>query len=425
MRLLFLTLVIACSAGFTGADHVARAAEPVELDAQDWPWWRGPQRNGVADPDQGPPLKWDESENMVWRSPVPGRGHGSAIVVGERVFLAAADEEAQQQMMVCFDRQTGQPRWTRVVHEGGFPEASNEKASQASSTPACDGRRVYCNFLNDGAVYTTALDLDGRQLWQTKISDYVLHQGYGSSPAVYRNLVIVSADNKGGGAVAALDGDSGEIVWKRLRPDKPNYASPIILALDGRDQLLLTGCDLVTSLDPLTGKEHWEIEGATTECVTSTVTDGKHIFTSGGYPRNHIAAVAADGSGRIVWENNLRAYVPSLLEKDGYLYAVLDAGVATCLKSDTGETVWKARLGGTFSSSPVMVGERIYATSENGTTFIFQATPKGYEPLAENQLGESVFATPTICGGRIYQRVAHEVDGERQEFLYCLGESAE
>src|SRR6185436_10796163 len=135
-------------------------------------------------------------------------------------------------------------------------------------------------------------------LWQTKITNYVLHQGFGSSPAVYESLVIVSADNKGTGVIAGLDRATGAIVWKQERPQLPNYTSPIILNVAGREQLLLTGCDLVSSFDPMTGTKLWEIPGATTECVTSTVTDGPLIFTSGGYPKNHLSAVKADGSGQ-------------------------------------------------------------------------------------------------------------------------------
>ncbi|APZ96907.1 PQQ-binding-like beta-propeller repeat protein [Fuerstiella marisgermanici] len=404
-------------AGNPGSD-----SSTIEVGAQDWPWWRGPHRNGIASSDQHPPLKWSETENVLWKVAVPGRGHGSATVVGDQVFLASADHETEQQAVHCYDRQTGEELWKTVVHKGGFTKKGNEKASLASTTVACDGENLFVNFLNDGAVYTTSLDRNGKQLWQTKISDYVVHQGYGSSPAPYKNLVIVSADNKGGGAIAGLERATGKIAWKRTRPEKPNYPSPIILNVAGKDQLLMTGCDLVTSLDPLTGEENWEIEGATTECVTSTVTDGTRIFTSGGYPKNHIAAVAADGSGKVVWENTVRTYVPSMLVKDGYLYAALDAGIATCRKSDTGEEVWKGRLAGTFSSSPVLVGDRIYATNEEGTTFVFKATPDKFVELARNKLGESVFATPTICGSRIYARVTHKIDGKRQEFLYCLGE---
>jgi outer membrane protein assembly factor BamB len=311
--------------------------------------------------------------------------------------------------------------WQTEIHRGEFEKKGNKKSSLASATVACDGERVFINFLHAGAIYTTALDRDGKQLWQTKITDYVEHQGYGSSPTVYQSLVLVSADNKGGGAIAALGRARGNVVWRHERPKLPNYTSPIVLTVAGREQLLFTGCDMVSSYDPLTGSKLWEKPGATTECVTSTVTDGQLVYTSGGYPKNHLAAMRADGSGKVVWENNSRVYVPSLLIRDGYLYGVLDAGTATCWKADTGKELWKARLGGTFSSSPVLVGDRIFATNEEGKTYLFKATPAAYEPIAENNLGEDIYASPTICGGRIYMRVAKLADGQRHETLYCVG----
>lgn len=410
----------------------SRAAEPTKADeanriqvaATDWPWWRGPHRNGVAAAGQKPPLKWSDSENVFWKSPVPGRGHGSATVVGDQVFLAIAEHDREVQSLLCLKRQTGEKLWQTELHQGGFAEVltkGNKKASLASSTPACDGQRVFINFLHKGAIYTTALSREGKPLWQTKITDYVLHQGFGSSPAIYSSLVIVSADNKGTGAIVGLDRATGREVWRQERPKFPNYTSPIILNVAGREQLFFTGCDLVTSFDPLTGKKLWEIDGSTTECVTSTVTDGQLIFTSGGYPKNHLSAVRADGSGKVVWENGSRVYVPSMLVRDGHLFSVLDAGVAMCWKCDSGAEVWKQRIGGVFSASPVLVGEHIYATNEAGQTFVFKATPAKYELVAENQLGEDVYATPTFCGSRIYMRVANQVNGQRQETLYCLG----
>ena len=156
--------------------------------------------------------------------------------------------------------------------------------------------------------------------------------------------------------------------------------------------------------------------------MTTSPTDGKHVFSSGGYPKNHVAAIVADGSGKIAWENTTRVYVPSMFVKDGYLYGVTDAGVATCWNSSTGEEMWKGRLGGTFSSSPVLVGERIYATNEEGRTFVYKCDSEEFELLATNELGKDVFATPTIVGGRIYTRVVMENDGQRQEMLFCLGQ---
>jgi outer membrane protein assembly factor BamB len=155
---------------------------PVKIGPNDWPWWRGPTRDGVAAA-QKIPLEWTADKNVLWEAPVPGRGHGAAIVVGDRVFLATADEKAEVQGVLCLDRKTGKELWHKAVHRGNFVKAGiNGKATHASSTPACDGERVYINFPNNGAIYATALDLDGKQVWQIKVTDYTLHQGFGSSP---------------------------------------------------------------------------------------------------------------------------------------------------------------------------------------------------------------------------------------------------
>ncbi|MFK7779249.1 MAG: PQQ-binding-like beta-propeller repeat protein [Gimesia sp.] len=424
MNRFYIVCLMFCFASpvfLNAGEEKGTAVEPIDVKSTDWPWWRGPQRNGIANANQNPPLKWSATQNILWKSPIPGRGYGSATVVGNRVFLASADTESQTQFVLCYDRATGKQRWETEIFQGGFSTKGNKKSTHASSTVACDGKRIFINFINDGAAYTVALSLEGKELWKTKITDYIIHQGYGSSPAIYNSLVIVSADNKGGGAIAGLKRTDGSVVWKIDRPKTPNYSSPIILNVAGKEQLLMTGCDLVTGIEPLTGKTIWKIEGATTECVTSTVTNGELILTSGGYPKSHISAVKADGSGQVVWENKIRVYVPSMLIKDDIIYSVRDNGVAICWDVNTGKEIWKGRLGGTFSSSPVLVGERIYVTNEIGKTYIFKATPKKFELLGENKLGTEVFATPTFCDSRIYMRASEDVDGKRQEFLYCIG----
>jgi outer membrane protein assembly factor BamB len=184
--------------------------------------------------------------------------------------------------------------------------------------------------------------------------------------------------------------------------------------------MVLGGCNLITSLDPATGRKLWEIDGSTEECVTTAASDGVRIFSSGGYPRNHTVSVVADGSGKIAWQNNVRLYVPSPIVKNGHVFGVLDGGMAVCWKSDTGEELWKERLSGDFYSSPVMVGERIYASNVKGKTFVFEATPKTFKIIAQNQLGDEAYATPAICGSRIYLRVAKHEE-KREEFLYCVG----
>jgi hypothetical protein len=414
------TIVVAAAAVlFPLPAFCQQVDDRISVDAADWPWWRGPQRNGVANPDQDPPTEWSATRNVAWKSAIPGRGHSSPTVVAARVYLATADEQQETQSVLCYDRETGQQLWQAEVHRGGLMR-KNEKSTAASGTVACDGESVFISLANSGAVHVTAISLEGKQQWQTKIGDYKIHQGYGASPAVYQSLVIAAADSHVGGVLAALDRKTGAIVWKRDRPKEPNYTSPIILNVAGRDQLFLTGCNLFSSFNPRNGETLWEIKGATTECVTSTVTDGERVFCSGGYPKNHLAAVLADGSGEIAWETKDRVYVPSLLARDGHLFGVLDAGVAACWKSDTGQEQWKKRLGGEFSASPVLVGDTIYATSENGETFVYRADPSKFEQIAANKLGDQAMGSTTICGSRIYMRVAEQVDGRRQEMLYCL-----
>jgi outer membrane protein assembly factor BamB len=388
--------------------------------AADWPAWRGPTRDGHAAPGQNPPVEWNESQNIVWKIAVPGRGHGSPTVVGDRIYLPTADPIKRSQSVLCLDRSTGKLVWQTEVHSSGADPGKHSNSSAASSTVACDGERLFINFLNQGAVHTTALSLDGKILWQQTVCNFVTHQGFASSPVLHRSLVLVSADNRGGGAIAGLNRDTGRIVWSESRPKLPNYTTPAVLEASGRTQLVLVGCNLITSLEPMTGKKLWEVNGSTEECVVTAVTDGVRIFASGGYPKNHTMALRADGSGTIAWQNNARVYVPSMIVKSGSLYAVMDAGMAVCWKADTGEELWKERLGGDFFASPVMVNDRIYAVNVTGKAFVFEAKPSGFKLLAQNQLGQQAYASPVICGGRVYLRVA-ETGEARQEFLYCVG----
>ena len=270
-------------------------------------------------------------------------------------------------------------------------------------------------------VFTTAFDFMGNKVWQKKISDYILHQGFSTSPAIYKSLLIVSADNKGGGAICGLNKSDGKIIWKVNRPKKPNYASPIIFNINGKDELVFQGCDLVTSLNPLTGEKLWETSGSTTECVSSIVTDGEHVFTSGGYPKNHVAAIKADGSGEVVWENISRVYVTSMIVKDGFLFAIMDNGNAMCWDSKTGKNMWRERLNRATSASPVLVKDRIYAVDEFGNFSVFSANPKEFKILAKNKIGDQVYATPVICDSKIFIRAAELIDDKRQEILYCIG----
>lgn len=391
------------------------------VGAADWPGWRGPTRDGQAPAGEKAPVKWSETEHVVWRAPLRGKGHSSPTVAGDRVYLATADAATGEQLILCFDRETGKPVWQTVVHRGKLDSAGHRQTSQASSTVAWDGERLYINFINDKAVHTSALDPAGRILWQQRVSDFVTHQGFGSSPVVHESVVLVTADHKGGGKVAGLDKRTGRVVWQHDRPAIANYASPAVVTAGGRTQMVLAGCNLVASFEPTTGKKLWEIEGSTEETVVTAVTDGRRVLVSGGYPKNHLMAVEADGSGRIAWQNGTRLYVPSMLVRDGHAFAILDTGAAICSKTDTGEELWREKVDRDFYASPVMVGSLIYATSLRGVTSVFEATPKHFKLLAQNKLGDEALASPAICGNRIYLRSA-KTDAGRQEYLWCIGE---
>jgi len=407
----------------TGLALSACAAFAAIDPALDWPAWRGPTRDGIAAPGQNAPVQWTETEGILWKVATPGRGHGSPTVVGDRIYLATADPAQKTQFVLCLDRRTGKLVWQKEVHSGGADPGKHSNSSAASSTVACDGERLFINFLNGGAVHTTALTLDGKVLWQRKVCDFVTHQGFASSPVIEESLVLVSADNRGGGVIAGLDRETGRTVWSQSRPQLPNYTTPAIVRAGGRTQMVVAGCNLISSFDPATGRKLWEVNGSTEECVATVVSDGVRIFASGGYPKNHTVAIVADGSGKVSWQNNARVYVPSMIAKAGHLYSVMDAGMAVCWKSDTGEELWKERLGGDFFASPVMVGNRIYASNVGGKTFVFEATPKTFKLLAQNQLGDEAYASPVICGGRIFLRVAKRGE-KRQEFLYCIGKGS-
>ncbi len=388
----------------------------------DWPAWRGPTADGHAAAGQTVPVKWTETENVVWRAPIRGRGHSTPIVVGNHVYVTSADETKQEQFVLCFDRATGKPLWETVVHRGPLDTIGHRNTSQASGSVTWDGERLYVNFLHDKAIHATALDPSGKILWQQRVSGYVPHQGFGSSPVVHETVLLVAADHKGGGKLVGLDKRTGKIIWQQDRPKVANYPTPAILKVAGRTQAILGGCGLVASFDPLTGKKLWEIEGSTDETVVMAVTDGKRVFVSGGYPKNNMTAVEADGSGRIAWQNNVRLYVPSMLVRDGYLFAMLDTGQAVCWQADTGEEVWREKVDKDYYASPVLVGDRFYATSLRGVTSVFEASAQKFgKLLSQNQLGDEALASPAICGNRIYLRSAKKGD-VRQEYLWCIGE---
>lgn len=407
-------ILAACQAGWAQIPQAAQG---------DWPWWRGPYFNGVAEADQHAPVSWSSTENVAWKAAVPGRGHSTPIVVGKRVYLQTADESQRSQSVICYDRHTGNTLWQRELNRNNLQDKINPKNTYATSTIACDRGRLFVLFGHHDAIQATALDLDGKVLWTKTAAPFrekMYSNGYAASPVLYGNTLIIAADCEAGGTLLALDRETGKQVWSIKRVGKTNYASPVVGHVAGRDQLLLGGLDMVASYNPTNGKLLWDAPAIAMQTSGTPVWEGDMVFAAGGYPTGSVAGIAADGSGKITWKNNHRIHEQSLLVYQGHVYAVNDTGIAICWESQTGKEMWKHRLKGPVSASPTLVGDKIYLVNELGTTWVYRATPTGYEELAVNQLGDSVYASPTICGGQIFLRVADQVNDERRETLYCL-----
>lgn len=392
--------------------QIPPAQVPLAYAADDWPGWRGPRgdNHAVGPP---PPLEWSDSQNVLWKSAVPGRGHATPIVVGSRVVVFTADEAQQSLLLLAFDRESGTELWREPVQRGGLMQ-THAKNSHASATPASDGQRIYTAFIAEDAVWVAAVDLDGRAQWKTEAGPFTSVHGYGSSPVLFESLVIVAGDSPRGGFVAALHRDTGELVWRQRRSTKPNFGTPLLIQQDDRWQLILSGNQEVISYDPRTGQTLWSAPGpAATTGNTPAHLEGLVVAT-GGYPQRAIMGIRADGSGQVLWQHDFKCYVPSPLVFGNRVLVLQDNGIARYYEAESGQELWTQRLSGDFSASPVRIGPYVLATNETGKTYVLQPTGESCQIVAENQLGTHTLASPVICGGRLYLRT-----GDR---LVCIGQ---
>jgi outer membrane protein assembly factor BamB len=384
----------------------------IQVAAEDWPWWRGLDQSAVAI--GSAPTQWSDTQNVVWKSDVPGRGHGTPIVQGPRVFLATADEQSKVLSLLCFDRHSGAQVWECELQRGGLMHKSI-KNSYASASAACDGQQVYYPWVADGALWLAAVNLDGKILWKKRVAPFVSEHGYGSSPCLYESLVIVSSDNLGPSFVTALNRQSGEIAWQVERATGGSYGTPVVASLAGRDQLLLSGQNSVVSYNPQSGDIAWACQGPGPSTIGTLAWHGDLAFATCGAPPMiaGVMAIRAD-SGQLAWQAEAMANVPSPLVVGDRLLVTEDRGTIVCFSTDSGQPLWKERLGGNFSASPVLAGDRVYLPNEAGRMFVFRVGAD-FELLAEIDLEDGGFASPVIAGGRIYLRTNHH--------LYCIGDA--
>lgn len=385
-----------------------------------WGRWRGPQGDGTA-PGQNPVTTWSESSNVLWKSKVPGRGHSSPIVTADRIFLTTADQAAQTQSVLCYDRQTGQSLWSKLINRGGLPTKIHLKNTHASPSVAIAGDLVFALFLNHDQQILTALNFDGDVVWEKSMGPYKGKYpfGVGASPITYRDLVIVPHENEASSKIFAMVAANGEKKWSARR-NHTNYSTPVVANTGGKEQLLISGNSSVTSFDPNTGKRNWSLPAKWAVTCGTAVWDQQRVYVSGGYPVQQTIAVASDGSAE-VWDSPIKAYEQSMIVVDDYLYVLTDRGVISCINGATGDVTWKTRFEGPVSASPIYANGNLYFTAESGKTLVVKADPTSYQMVATNQLGTDAFASFALVDDKIITRVGDNSTGVYQQWLYCLG----
>lgn len=419
--------------------------------AQNWPGWRG-DGLGIS-PEKNPPLKWSENEGVMWKTPIPGAGHSSPIVWGNRVFVTTGvaedpnvetfkggvfmggdrskpDESEYAWRVICLDADKGDILWSKAVARQRPKNRRHTKNTYASETPATDGKYVFASF---GSAGLYAVDFEGTVLWKRDLGLMRVRAGWGtgSSPILFRNTIIVNCDGDDDSYIAAFDKTTGDPVWRTERNEGASWGTPFLFEADGRTTVVTNARRRLRGYEATTGKLLWECGGGSMIPVPSPVATQGLVFFSSGHnmlPYCPIVAVRADAMGDITpprgestsdgvaWSHRSGGpYVTSPIAIGEYLYVPLDKGVLACYEAQTGKTVYEdQKLGtrNTIIASPIAADEKIYIQTEDGECYIIRQGP-AFEILAVNKLDEVFCASPAISAGRIYLR--------GRKHLYCIG----
>jgi outer membrane protein assembly factor BamB len=419
-------------------------ANAIAGDAGDWPQWRGPDWNGIARGEA--PVHWSDSEHVKWKADIPGRGHSSPVIWGDRIFVttsmptgAASAEPAgggrrgfgsrslqpeQKLILMCLDRKSGNLLWERVSkvatpHEGYHPQYG----SFASNSPVTDGKHVIAFFGSRG-VY--CYDLDGNKIWE-KDFGVPLRMfntfGEGSWPTLEGNTLLLLFDHEGDSFLVALDKSTGRELWRVARPDgNTNWSGPVVISYAGRKQIIVSASRKVHAYDFETGKPLWECAGLGQNTIPAPVTDGALVFVMSGFRNPNLLAIRLGrdgdltGTDAVVWQNQRgNSYTSSPVLADGKLYVLTDSGMLSCFDAKTGKAYYQQqRLPKpyNFKASLVAAGGRLYLASEEGDVIVVNMGEK-FDVVATNTLeGQTFIGTPAIADGEIYLR--------GQNTLFCI-----
>ncbi len=406
-----------------------------------WPQFRGPDAAGVGS--GNPPIEWntESGKNVLWKTDIPGLGHSSPIVWGDRIFVTSAVSETEAALKVglygdigsvkgegaqkfnvyCIDRKSGKILWERTATSGVPKIMRHPKSTHASPTPATDGKRLVVSFGSEGLF---AYDLNGKLLWKKDFgvldSGFYMvpdaQWGFASSPVLHDGVVIVQADVQKNSFVGAFDADSGKELWRTPRNDVPTFGTPAVVPYaNGGSQVVVNGWHHIAGYEFTTGKELWMLKGGGDIPVPTPVfADGLVVITNAHGAARPIYAIRTDASGDITGSKTAFAwsvdragnYMQTPLLDQGLGYFCFDNGILTVYQLKTGEKLYQQRLGGGtsgFTSSAVAVADRLYITNEEGHTYVL-AKGGEYKVLGENDLGETVMASAAISGDVLYLR---------------------
>ena len=401
--------------------------------AADWPGFRGPQGNGITQ-EASAPLEWSASKNIKWKAPLPRPGNGSPIVSGGKVFVASAeDADGNRRSLYCFDRNSGKQLWVKTI-DFGKKMLTHQTNPYCGSTPAANGERV---VVWEASAGLHCYDFNGEEIWSRDLGEFEHIWGYGSSPVIFGDKVILNSGPGERVFVAAFQLSDGKTIWETDEPHKGSnseredgkykgsWCTPIIAKVQGKDQIICTMPARVVAYDPSDGGIIWSCEGVSHGngdlSYSSPIIADDLCVAIGGY-RGPALAIKLGGTGDVtekgrLWRNERQPQsIGSGVFIDGYVYRP-NAGPGTieCLDPKTGKIEWSDRAARANNwGSIVYAAERCYLTNQNGTTVVFSPNPDQCEILATNRLGESSNSTPAISDGQIFIRTF--------EHLYCIGE---
>lgn len=386
--------------------------------AQEWTRFRGPNGTGESEV-MSIPAKWTEAD-YNWKIKLPGIGHSSPVIWGDKVFLLSADPTTATRYVVCVSAASGEILWTRDYVT--TPHKLHERSSYGSCTPAVDAERVYVAWSDPEHTTFLALSHTGKDVWNIDLGSWVSQHGFGTSPIVYEDLVIVQSsqepDKRGGtpehSFIVAVDKKSGQFRWKTPRKvDTASYTVPCVYQPKGGapEILCFTTAEGVFSLDPKTGKENWSQANAfSMRTISSPVlVSGLVIGTTGsGAGGNYLVAVKPGKSSEVAYELKSKGqfkapYVPTPVARGDLVFLWNDTGIVSCIDGADGNVHWTQRVDGGYSGSPIRIADKIYCIDESGVVVVL-AAEKEFKELAKNPLGEPSRSTPAVSGGRLYLR---------------------